>query len=190
MHRLKVTNIGKLPKYLIEAGKLLQPGESTTCNRVDAGTRRDPSLKIEEGQFPKPSPAAKVKVGPQRYDDDDDDSPPKKKAPVVDDGPARLVDSRSRRRSVPLVAEDAAAMESAVASAENGPDEEWGGKDELDAEIPKAEKVSDDKSEDSEPAGFVTRRGLPADDDLDSMIPKAETVEVKDVVAEGSGLER
>lgn len=53
------TDTGARNVFLIEAGKLLAPGESVPCNRLDAGTRKlgeTGVIKIEEGDFPKPSP--------------------------------------------------------------------------------------------------------------------------------------
>ena len=58
--RYKVTNTsqlsddGKRNVFLTEAGKLIKPGESCVCNRLDNGTKRLADakvLKIEEGKF-------------------------------------------------------------------------------------------------------------------------------------------
>lgn len=61
--RYRITNTSKNPPkpiFLVEAGKLLQPGESCLAARVDEGTRKQESvgdIKIEEGRFqPAPPP--------------------------------------------------------------------------------------------------------------------------------------
>jgi hypothetical protein len=62
--KFKVTNTsqlsagGKRNIFLTEAGKLIKPGESCVCNRLDAGTKRNADakvLKVEEGDFAAPA---------------------------------------------------------------------------------------------------------------------------------------
>ena len=56
------TDTGPRKVFIVEAGKLLDPGASVPCNRLDAGTFKMGEagvLKIEEGAFPKVSLFAK-----------------------------------------------------------------------------------------------------------------------------------
>jgi hypothetical protein len=88
--KLKITNVSHLPPrsrarniFLIEAGKLLGPGDFAFANRMDRGTEslvEINELAVEEGVFdatvplpPKPRAAAQ--------DDDDDTKPPPRAKP-------------------------------------------------------------------------------------------------------------
>jgi hypothetical protein len=156
MLKFKVTNIGKQPKFLVEAGKLLRPGESTPLNRIEASTRNDKvNFRVEEGDFPQATPPAKTQVGPQTYDDDDDDDDdvlPKKPA-VEEEGEAQLVDSKSTKRSVPLPAVGELEGDDGSDPDDDGQDL---AKDELDELVAKAAPLESTKDE---VAGFVTRTG-------------------------------
>lgn len=84
--KYNVTNVstssdkGARSVFLTEAGKLLQPGEAITCNRIDNGTwglEKAGILKIEEGNFaqapifaeaPKPPVDDEKPTGPKPED--------------------------------------------------------------------------------------------------------------------------
>lgn len=105
MLKYRITNVsgqdgkGGHPKFVIEAGTLLQPGEAIPVSRVDKGTYLDKEFQIEEGEFERMPPTVVKK--PVVVDDDDDDEG----VPSVDEkGPGVLVTASSKKKSVPLVA--------------------------------------------------------------------------------------
>jgi hypothetical protein len=151
MLKHKVTNVSKHPKFLTAAGKLLQPGQSVTLNRLDQGTRDDTGFQIEDGEFAKvPAP---IKEGPRPVDvdKDDDDDKPIAKVAAEPEGAATLVVSQRRRHSVPLVA---VGDDPAPVKASNSTDDDDDGL----GDIPKAVYERKDEA----PAGFATRPGLSA----------------------------
>lgn len=103
MLKFRVTNISDDPRFLVEAGKLLQPGQSTAVNRLDQGTRSETRIwKIEEGGgFPEPGVPV-LRRGPVNFDDEDDQEPVSR--PTADSGPGQLAVVTRRKRSVPMVA--------------------------------------------------------------------------------------
>lgn len=158
MLKYRVTNVtGKdgrpgRPKFIIEAGVLLQPGESIPVNRLGPGTKEDPDLDIEQGEFHRV--AAEVVKKPAV--DDDDDIPPRKTKEEA--GPARLIDGKRKSKVVPLIAEPTVppALAARATPAPLPPpgddpanDDAPLSRDELDEEVLSA------KPEPSGPAGFV-----------------------------------
>jgi hypothetical protein len=146
MLKFRVTNVtakdGKTgrAKFLVEAGRLLQPGECAPVNRLVQGTREDPDLFIEEGEFNSIPTAPRKQV----VDDEDEDAPPIK----VEPGAAQLVTAAKARKVVPLnpgVEDDAPA---AAATASKSDDEPLS-RDSLDDDVKPAKA-----SEDQAPAGF------------------------------------
>jgi hypothetical protein len=146
MLKFRVTNVtardGKAgrAKFLVEAGRLLQPGECTPVNRLVQGTREDADLLIEEGEF-HPIPTAPRK---QVMDEDDENGEPIK----FEAGAAQLVTTTPTSRSVPLNpgADDDAGDVPQSAKADDGPLSS----DPLDDEI-KSAKASSDEA----PVGFA-----------------------------------
>lgn len=87
--RFKITNTtdqtddGARNVFVIEAGKLLAPGQSAPCNRIEKGTRslaEQGALKIEEGDFEKPAPVPEKKKEEKPAPPKAEAPPPKKKA--------------------------------------------------------------------------------------------------------------
>lgn len=163
-HKYLVKNISKVPVFLAEAGRLLQPGGETTAGRLDQTTRNDPRLSVQEGDFDL-SVIGKVTTEKQRYEDEDEDELEAPKAKAVETGPAKLSDVKHQSKVVPLTAEPTRAS-SAADEAPDDDDDKPLSKDELDDEIPTASKPEDkgeDDDKDEEPAGFVTRTTGPTD---------------------------
>ncbi len=162
MLKFKVTNVSDLPKFLIEAGRLLKPGQSIAVNRLDAATKADPAYKVEDaGGYAAPSPVAKIAAAPAPDDDEDDDRAARAKATAPEDtGPARLVDNKVTKRSVPLQAVATAAVD----DPDDAPEAEVqsaGGEDELAGLIPAAAKADITES-----GGFRTHKGIVAGREL------------------------
>ena len=139
MLKYRVTNVtardGKpgRAKFIVEAGRLLQPGDSAPVNRLGRETRDDPDLEVQEGDFPPIVDAPKKQ--PPAVDDDDDDVPAPPKRAKEEAGPARLVTAVRGRKIVPLNPEPA--KEVASAATESNDDAPLMA-DELDDEIPSA----------------------------------------------------
>lgn len=160
MFKFKVTNITKAPRFLAEIGRLLQSGESTVANKLDAGTRTATSVwKIEEGSFTAAAasnPAKKKVVKDVKGEEDDELAGVSPSSMTA--GPATLVDAKTVKRSVPLAADDAD-TDGAELEVEEDTDEpgekvlSGGSRDEdLDDLIPSASKPVEG---DNEPGGLV-----------------------------------
>lgn len=162
MLKFRITNTSKdLPRFIIEAGKLLKPGQSLTVNRVFDATRGEAGLLIEEGEFASASPLAKVLPEKQTYDDDDDDAPVKPKA-AEDPGPGKLVDNKKASRIVPLNPDPEstpAVVAAAKAGQSKGEDDDFSARavDELEGDVAKADKSTLATKGDEAASGFVTR---------------------------------
>lgn len=168
MLKFRVTNISEDPRFLVEAGKLLQPGQSVAVNRLDPGTRAETRIwGVEEsaGGFPAPG-LPTLKQGPVNFDDDDD-VPAKK--PVVESGPGKLVTATRRKKSVPMVAAGGdeptnpsrKPKEEVLRSSAADDDEEL---ERLTRPAVAASELRSETPDDRDEGGFVDRGRLPSDD--------------------------
>lgn len=162
MLRFKVTNISKAPRYLIEAARLLQPGESVSVNRLDASTKADTkTYQVEEGEFAKIA----VKAPPKPVVTDEDEEENKGVSPsTMKVGAATLTDIKPTKRVVPLEAPGAEDEETPEEDDEPVRSASTQDDDELDALIPAADKPEADKPAEPQTGGFVDRKGLSDDE--------------------------
>lgn len=168
-HKYQVTNISDGPKFIAEAGRLLQPGANTTAGRLDETTRLDPGLLVKVGDFDRVA-VARVAMEKQRYDEDDEDEAPSAKV-ALEAGPATLSVVKHQSRIVPLEAPYASTADSPKLSkapsldADEDEDDAPLIKDELDDEVPTADRgprgKTGNEDDDGSAGGFVTRKALP-----------------------------
>lgn len=177
MLKFKVTNISKLPQFLVEAGRLLQPNDNVAVNRLDETTKQDKTKwKVEEGGFKATASPVKPK---QKEVDDEEPNHGISPAKVVP-GPGSLVTTTKTKRVVPLQAVEKEEAEEPTPATAHSPSSAEGGeedvtltsdskpedledgegfKDELDDEVAKAAPF-EGKPEET-PSTFATRPGLP-----------------------------
>lgn len=101
------TETGPRRVFIVEAGKLLEPGASIPCNRLDAGTLKLGEagvLKIEEGDFPKPElfPKEKSSKEPAKIEP----IPPKKPKAAKAEEPAPAPKPEPAPKPAPAASDD------------------------------------------------------------------------------------